>query len=556
MGCRKIKIDKLNGKINFLGKEISGIYTIPSGIVTTKIQIIEKISKEIPEIGVITTKSIGLEPRKGNREPIFAKYKKDSFVNAVGLANIGAKAFAEQLKNAKIPNDKFILTSIFGKSKEEFVEVAKILAPYSDGLELNLSCPHADGYGMAMGQDPIMVKEITRAVKNNVSIPVIPKLTPNVDDIKIIAKAAVEGGADAICAINTYGPYEFKVDDKPVLSNVKGGQSGKDIFDIGLKCIKSISEVVDIPIIGCGGISDADDVRDYINSGSEIIGIGSALVGMTTNEMKNYFSVLNQDLLSNNNNSKKLLKDPDMNYKKFILIENEKLDNDFSLLMFNNDYKIKPGQFVFLWIPGVGEKPFSVLDDKPLVLAIKEFGCFTKEAIRLKPGDEVYIRGPYGQEIELNDEEEIILASGGTGLASFYKFVKLFNQKYNKKINIFIGASDSNHLFYLEELKKYSNVYVATNDGSFGHKGFVTTLLDNFLEKNFNQFNKKIVFYNCGPPAMIDAIIKIEKKYSEKIFNSIDYLTMCGVGICGTCTTKDGLRSCVDGPFMEEKNEN
>ena len=164
------------------------------GVGSAVCAIIEYLIRCVPQVGVITTKSIGLEPRSGYREPVFSQYAPGCFVNAIGLTNPGARRSAELFEKLEVPDDRFFLTSIFGGSVEEFVEVARILAPYSDGLELNLSCPHAEGYGMAMGQDPALVEEITAAVKAVVDIPVIPKLTPNAPNIGEIARAAVAGG--------------------------------------------------------------------------------------------------------------------------------------------------------------------------------------------------------------------------------------------------------------------------------------------------------------------------------------------------------------------------
>ena len=248
-------------KISFLGKNLSGPFTIPSGIVTTATPIIQYVFDHMPQVGVLTTKSIGLEPRDGYREPVFSQYAPGCFVNAVGLTNPGAAKSLELLAALNVPEDRFLLTSIFGGSLEEFVEVAKILAPVSDGLELNLSCPHAKGYGMAMGQDPELVREITAAVKAAVDIPVIPKLTPNTPDIAEIARAAIDGGADALCAINTVGPGYTSAHGHPVLSNGAGGMSGKGVLPIALKCVREVAAVTDSPIIGCGGASSAEDVQ-------------------------------------------------------------------------------------------------------------------------------------------------------------------------------------------------------------------------------------------------------------------------------------------------------
>ena len=239
---------------HFLGKELSGPFTIPSGIVATAVPIIRYMFENVPELGVLTTKSIGFDPRLGYREPVYSQYAPGCFVNAVGLTNPGAERSAELFAELEVPEDKFLLTSIFGGSVEEFVRVAELLAPFSDGLELNLSCPHAKGYGMAMGQDPELVAEITAAVKAAVDIPIVPKLTPNADDIGAIAQAAVAGGADALCAINTVGPGLFTAHGEPVLSNGVGGMSGKGVLPIALKCISEIRDVCDVPIIGCGNV--------------------------------------------------------------------------------------------------------------------------------------------------------------------------------------------------------------------------------------------------------------------------------------------------------------
>lgn len=539
----------------FLGHGISGRFTIPSGIVTTNPRAILKIAKEMPQIGIITTKSIGLEERKGYREPILQQYAPGCFINAVGLTNPGAKEFARQLSEIKpkIPADRFLLISIFGASAEEFSEVARILEPYADGFELNLSCPHAKGYGMAIGQDPELVKEIVVRVKHTIKVPVIPKLTPNTDKLKEITKAAVEAGADAICAINTTGPGYYTFEGIPVLSNKCGGMSGRGILPIGLKRIKEISTVTQgkIPVIGCGGISSAKDVMEYEKAGASIFGIGSALAGMSSKEIMQYFIELDRDLESRTNNAEKLLKENNMEFKKYKLVENKKLADDLSILVFDKGISIRPGQFVFLWLPGFGEKPFSVLDDSPLTLAIQKRGCLTEKLLDLSPGSQVLIRGPYGNEMKVDKNAKIILVGGGCGIAAFYQLAKEVNSKDTES---FFGARDMKHVLYLEELTKHSTVWVSTNDGSLGAKGFVSGLLQKRMEEIKQEISpsKKIIFLNCGPEPMIDAVLPIEEQYAakENIFCAIDYITKCGIGICGSCASRSGKRICVDGPFI------
>jgi dihydroorotate dehydrogenase (NAD+) catalytic subunit len=204
---------------------------------------------------------------------------------------------------------------------------------------------------------------------------------------------------------------------------------------------------------------------------------------------------------------------------------------------------VLPGQFVFAWIPGVGEKPFSIMDDEPLTLGVLERGEFTKKFNSLKIGDEFYVRGPYGNGVDVAFGSRVVLVGGGCGLAGVYLLAK----KLSKKAHVIslLGAKDKLHLPYIDEIKKYSEVRIATEDGSLGIKGLVTQLFDSSIEKGS-------YFFNCGPKKMIEAILPLELKYSsgEKIFSSIDYVTKCGVGICGSCSNEKGRRTCVEGVFM------
>ena len=537
----------------FLGKTLSGPFTIPSGIVTTATSIIQYMFDHMPQIGVITTKSVGLTPRAGYREPVYSQYAPGCFVNAVGLTNPGAEAAAEALAKLRIPEDRFLLTSIFGGSVEEFVEVAKIMAPVSNGLELNLSCPHAKGYGMAMGQDPELVREITAAVKAVVNIPVVPKLTPNTPNIGEIALAAVAGGADAICAINTVGPGYTAAHGQPVLSNGAGGMSGKGVLPIALKCVREIAAVTDCPIIGCGGVSSAADVREFMTAGASIVGVGSALTGMTTDEIGSYFNQLESDICFGSNKAENHIRyDIDMNFKPVTLVDNLRVCEDICVLTFDRKIDIQAGEFIFLWVPGLGEKPFSALSDDPFSLAVIDVGVFTHALMDLKVGTEVYVRGPHGIAAAPPEDAKIMAVAGGTGLAAVYQLARDFGNA-----EIFTGARTAERLYYLEECKKIADVHVATDDGSEGYKGFVTELLRNRLLEMSRAELDNLVFYNCGPSPMVHAASKVQREFcrDDQIFSAIDYLTKCGVGICGACASPDGKRICVDGPFMQGSPE-
>ena len=544
-----IFIEPINLNTEFLGKNISGLFTIPSGIVTTATSIIQATFDDIPQIGVITTKSVGLESRAGNREPVYSQYAPGCFVNAVGLTNPGARVAAELMADLKVPEDRFLLTSIFGGSVEEFVEVAKIMAPVSDGLELNLSCPHATGYGMAMGQDPELVREITAAVKAVVDIPVVPKLTPNTPNIGEIALAAVEGGADAICAINTLGPGYTSAHGHPVLSNGAGGMSGKAVLPIALKCIREIRAVCDLPIIGCGGISSAADVRETMDAGADIVGVGSALTGLTTAEMADYFNQLESDICFDSNKAENHIRyDIDMNFEPVVLVKNERICDDICVLTFDRKINIQAGEFVFLWVPGVGEKPFSALADDPFQLAVIDVGIFTHALMDLQVGTEVYVRGPHGIAVQPHEGAKIMAVAGGTGLAAVYQLARDFGNA-----EIFTGARTAERHYYLDECEKIAEVHIATDDGSLGFKGFVTEMLRARLQEMSQSELDNIMFYNCGPAPMVHAAAAVQREFcgDHQIHSAIDYLTKCGVGICGACATPEGKRICVDGPFIQ-----
>jgi len=169
-----------------------------------------------------------------------------------------------------------VIASIFGASPDEFSEISGSLQ--ADAFELNVSCPHACGYGAQVGSDPALVEEITKAVKNATSAPVWVKLTPNVTDIKSIGLAAQRGGADAVVAINTVRAMAIDIESGyPILGNKFGGLSGRVIKPISIKCVYDLYEALQNPVIGVGGISDWHDAVEFIMAGARAVQIGSAV---------------------------------------------------------------------------------------------------------------------------------------------------------------------------------------------------------------------------------------------------------------------------------------
>lgn len=224
----------------------------------------------------VVTKSIGFHPRNGHPNPTFVDLD-FGILNAMGLPNPGVIIYIEELKELK-KNPCIVVGSIFGSTAIEFKKIAKEMIPYVDAFELNLSCPHAKGYGLEIGQDPVFVSEITKAVVTTVSLPVFVKLSAQVNDIKSIGKAAEKAGASGIVAINTLKAMSINVDLKrPVLGNKTGGYSGKAIKPIGIRAVYDLYEHVSIPIIGVGGITTGLDAIEYLMAGATSVQIGTAV---------------------------------------------------------------------------------------------------------------------------------------------------------------------------------------------------------------------------------------------------------------------------------------
>jgi dihydroorotate dehydrogenase (NAD+) catalytic subunit len=196
----------------------------------------------------------------------------------MGLPNPGMEAYAAEIAEAKA-GEVPIIGSVFGGTEEEVAEVAKAMhAAGVDAVELNLSCPHAKGYGAEIGSTPEMVEAVCRSVKEAVPIPVFAKLTPNTSSIASLAKAAEKGGADAVVAINTLKGMVISPEARmPVLGNRYGGLSGPAIRPVGVRCVYEIYEAVNIPVIGVGGISTGRDAIEYMMAGAKAVQIGTAI---------------------------------------------------------------------------------------------------------------------------------------------------------------------------------------------------------------------------------------------------------------------------------------
>jgi dihydroorotate dehydrogenase (NAD+) catalytic subunit len=228
--------------------------------------------------GAVVTKSYGLLPRSGYPNPTIVETC-CGLLNAMGLPNPGIDALKEELEEVKKTNVP-VIASVFGCSEEDYAEVAgRAEEAGVDAIELNVSCPHVEEVGKQIGQDPDAVASVTASVKRRVKLPVMVKLTPNVTDIAEIAKRAAEEGADAITAINTVRAITIDIDVKrPILAAGAGGLSGPAIKPIALRCVYEIHKEVDIPIIGCGGITTWRDAVEFFLAGASAVQVGTAIM--------------------------------------------------------------------------------------------------------------------------------------------------------------------------------------------------------------------------------------------------------------------------------------
>ena len=228
-------------------------------------------------LGAVVVKTITLHPRVGNPAPRIAETP-SGMLNSIGLQNVGIEAFLRAklpiLRRLKVP----IMVNIAGKSVEEYAELAKRLegVPGVSALELNISCPNVAG-GLDYGTDPQLTREVVRAVKQASSVPVIPKLSPNVTDITVIARAAADGGADALSLINTLlGVAIDPHSRRPKIHTVTGGLSGPAIKPVALRMVWQVAQSVPLPLIGIGGIQTGEDAVEFLLAGATAVQVGTA----------------------------------------------------------------------------------------------------------------------------------------------------------------------------------------------------------------------------------------------------------------------------------------
>ncbi|MAG15119.1 MAG: dihydroorotate dehydrogenase B catalytic subunit [Dehalococcoidales bacterium] len=233
---------------------------------------------DIQKLGAIVCKGTTLTPREGNLQPRLAETA-GGLLNSIGLQNIGVKALIREKAPAwsswRVP----VIVNIAGETVDDYARLASELEGVTgiSGLEINISCPNVKAGGAEFGTNPGTATKVTTTVKTSTSLPVIVKLTPNTNEIAQIAAAVAEAGADALSLINTVkGMYLDITTRQPLLGNRTGGLSGPAIKPIALSMVYEVAGAVTIPIIGCGGITTANDALEFIMAGASAIQVGTA----------------------------------------------------------------------------------------------------------------------------------------------------------------------------------------------------------------------------------------------------------------------------------------
>mgnify|MGYP002510760106 FL=1 len=261
--------------VTIAGVEFKNPVTTASGTFGSGMEYSELV--DLNRLGAVTTKGVANVPWEGNPTPRVAETY-GGMLNAIGLQNPGI----DVLLSRDIPflkqYDTKIIVNVCGRSTKDYVEVVERLfdAPV-DLLEINISCPNVKEGGIAFGQDPKMVEEITAEIKRHAKQPIVMKLSPNVTDITKMAKAAQAGGADALSLINTLTGMKIDIKKRAfLLANKTGGLSGPAVKPVALRMVYQVANAVGLPVIGMGGIATAEDALEFIMAGASMVAVGTA----------------------------------------------------------------------------------------------------------------------------------------------------------------------------------------------------------------------------------------------------------------------------------------
>jgi dihydroorotate dehydrogenase (NAD+) catalytic subunit len=232
---------------------------------------------DIQRLGAIVSKAITRKPRKGNVQPRIAETAA-GMINSIGLQNIGIEAILKDVAPVWATWEVPVIANIAGETVNDYAELAARLdgVPGVSGLEMNISCPNVEN-GLEFGVDPRAAADVTAAVRRQSGLPLIVKLTPNVNDIVGIAQAVADAGADALTLINTYPAMKIDVRTRrPALGWGSGGLSGPALKPIAIRLVYRVARAVSVPIIGCGGVTTGEDAVEFLMAGASAVQVGTA----------------------------------------------------------------------------------------------------------------------------------------------------------------------------------------------------------------------------------------------------------------------------------------
>jgi dihydroorotate dehydrogenase (NAD+) catalytic subunit len=589
--------------VEFLGVTLPNRSVLASGILGVTAASLRRIHRE--GAGLVTTKSVGPAPRRGHHGPVVLDWG-EGLVNAVGLSNPGAAAFAARFGTE--PIDFPLSISIFGERESDFPAILEQIESLGHRfIELNLSCPNVqDEFGTPFAFSPELTARIVRTAKERQSLPVIAKLSPNVPDIAGVARAAEAAGADALCLSNTAGPG-MVIDihtGYPVLSNRTGGVSGDAVLPITVSTVYKVYGKVSIPIIGVGGISTPEGALQVMMAGARLFGLGTGvytkgiavfrevtegvrkfaeennlyeeqIVGMAHRQNESdcfsfsASSASRKPVYLSGGASGQVIPQPQGFYKTrpaFVVkpVARALTGPDLAvktILFDRNGLEVwpHPGQFYMLWYPGADQKPFSVsyVSDRLLGFSFAARGPFTETLFSLEGGDPVGILGPLGNGFS-TDRDNYLLVGGGIGCAPLvHTAITLLGM--GRKVSFFAGGKNLNTITWVQGLFELEgegraaglwsglDVRYCTEDGSAALTGLLTDHMDEVMD----AVNPSFVLL-CGPEPFILRSMQICEARGVDGEAGIERVMKCGVGICGSCSMDDrGERVCVEGPVFD-----
>lgn len=536
-----------------------------SGVASTKPEMVRYFDRKVKSVDLITTKSFQVKPNPGNREPVICEIHDGDFGNSVGLRNPGLEASLPPLEELRKEGLSALLNvSVSANSPEDFITLIKAFDEVADSIELNFSCPHAAaGFGASIGCDLGIASEYVRRIREacpDQKSALIVKLTPNVDNIGEIAKAVIEAGADGIAAINTVGPQRYTLEgtDLPILNNKlggKGGQSGAWVHQKALSCIHEIRRAIgDGPVIlGMGGVFTGREAAALIKAGADTVGIGSALGKVSQKVWPEYLSAVKSEAQSILRGAETEITSAgyrryfnEMEYTAHKVVKVVKHTEEILLLELSGTLECHAGEFAFLFMPGAGEKPFSVAHNNPLTFLIRARGEFTKALFSLKEGDTIYTRGLYGAPLAHEKHKHALLIGGGSGVAVLPSLCRMLEED-KCDIDILAGTtakvkgSDGKALFE-DYFKEYGSYKVVADDGKPGR---VLGLIPEYVKEDTAAYlvgPEK--FMAIAASSLLRAGVPV-----ENIYLSLERSTLCGIGMCGECVCGDRL-TCQWGTFQ------